>query len=481
MEHFDIIIIGAGLSGIDAACHFKMKCPDKSFILLEGRDSIGGTWDLFKYPGIRSDSDMHTFSYYFKPWKYHKSIADAGTIMEYLNETVDEYELREKIYFQHIISEASWSDETHTWGISGRNEAKGEEVSFSSYFLMICTGYYDYEKGYTPEFKGIEQFKGEFIHPQKWPSDLVYENKEVVVIGSGATAITLIPAMADKTKHITMLQRSPSYILSRPMYDRFAKIVHQLLPDRIAHILSRWKNLLLSQYLYWISRKRPERIKKYIQAEIEKVVGPEVDIDPHFIPSYNPWDQRMCLVPDNDLFHALREGKCSIVTDHVNTFTEEGILLKSGKELQADIVVSATGLKLKGMGGISFVVNGEKMEQGQAVSYKGIMLDKYPNMAVILGYTNASWTLKADLVCMYVCRLLSYMDKKDWKKCVPIVHDADMEILPLIDFSSGYVLRSIDEIPKQGKEFPWRLHQNYIKDLRILKYNKIDDGHLSFS
>lgn len=481
MEHVDIIIIGAGLSGIDAACHFKMECPDKSFVIFEGRERIGGTWDLFKYPGIRSDSDMHTFSFHFKPWKFHQSIAEADVIMKYLDETVEEYDLAEKIRFNHYMEEASWSDESRSWTIKGTNQATGETVEMSCHFLMVCTGYYDYENGYTPDFKGLDQFEGDFVHPQKWPEELSYENKEVVVIGSGATAITLIPAMADKTKHITMLQRSPSYVLSRPLQDGFARFVHKIFPDGMAHSLSRWKNLLESMYLYWISRKRPDKVKEYIQDEIVKVVGKDYDIDPHFNPTYPPWDQRLCLVPDNDLFHTIRDGKCTIVTDHIETFTKEGILLKSGKELKADIIVSATGLKLKSLGGMAFFVNGEEMDHGKAISYKGVMLDNYPNMAVVVGYTNASWTLKADLTCMYVCRLLNHMDRKGIKKCMPVVKNPDMETLPLIDFSSGYVLRSIDEIPKQGKEFPWRLHQNYVKDLRILKYNKIDDGHLTFS
>ena len=480
MEHFDIVIIGAGLSGIDAACHFKIKCPDKTFVMFEGRDTIGGTWDLFKYPGIRSDSDMHTFSYSFKPWTYHKSISDAETILQYLHETINEYNIEPSIRFNHFISHASWSSQDNTWTITGMDKSKNETVQVTCNFLMFCTGYYDYEEGYTPEFKGLENFKGQFIHPQKWNPDIQYENKDVIVIGSGATAITLVPTMAEKTRHITMLQRSPTYIISRPLHDKFSKFVHRALPAKAAHLLARWKNLLESMYLYFMSKKNPKSVRQYIKGEIKKVLGDSYDIESHFNPSYNPWDERLCIIPDNDLFHSIQDGKCTIVTDHIDTFTENGILLKSGKELTADLIISATGLKIKIVGGIEIKVDGERIAPGKLVSYKGLMMQDVPNMAGVIGYTNASWTLKADLVCDYICRLIKYMDENGYKSCAPRVLDENIKTEAVLDFSSGYVQRALDELPKQGDKFPWRLHQNYIKDMIILRYQKIDDGYLVF-
>lgn len=481
MQHFDIIIIGAGLSGIDAACHFSMNCPDKSYTIYEGRDNIGGTWDLFKYPGIRSDSDMHTFSYHFKPWTYNKTIADASTILEYLQETVAEYKIEDKINFNHFMTDMSWSSKTKLWTVTGTNQKTNQEIKSTCNFLMLCTGYYDYENGYTPDFKGLNHYKGQFIHPQKWTTDIDYGNKEVIVIGSGATAVTLIPAMAERTKHITMLQRSPSYILSRPLYDPFAKWVNRLLPKKAAHFLARWKNILLNMYVYWMSRRKPKAIRKFVKAEMKKVLGSEYDIETHFNPKYNPWDERLCAVPDNDLFHTIKDGKCSIVTDHIDTFTENGILLQSGKELKADIIISATGLIIKMAGGMTIKVDEQEQNLGELINYKGLMIENIPNMVAISGYTNASWTLKADLVCAYTCRLLKYMDKNGYQSCVPKLDDENIETKPVIDFSSGYIQRALDKLPKQGNQFPWKLHQNYIKDMIILKYKKINDGHLVFN
>jgi cation diffusion facilitator CzcD-associated flavoprotein CzcO len=479
-KHLDIIIIGAGLSGIDAACHFKMKSPNKSFTIFEARDTIGGTWDLFKYPGIRSDSDMHTFSYGFKPWTYHKSISDGETILHYLKETVEEYKIKDHIQFNHKISNVTWSSETKMWTVEGFDATKNIQFIRTCNFVMFCTGYYDYEEGYTPDYVGFENFKGEFIHPQNWKETTEYENKEVIVIGSGATAVTLVPSMADKTKHITMLQRSPTYVLDRPLYDRFSKFVHRVFPSKTAHFLARWKSIFEQIFMYSFSKKNPESIKKFIKKKIVKILGKEYDVDTHFSPKYNPWDERLCVVPDNDLFYAIKEKKCSIVTDEIERFTTNGILLKSGKELPADLIISATGLKIKILGGISVKVDGMEVDFSKKVNYKGIMLQDIPNALLIVGYTNASWTLKADLGCLYVCRLLEYMDKNGYKVCTPEIKDNDLVLEPIINFSSSYIHRAIDMLPKQANKIPWKLHQNYVKDLIMLKHQKIDDGVLEF-
>ncbi len=481
IQHRDVIIIGAGLSGIDAACHLKMECPSRSFIMFEGRHAIGGTWDFFTYPGIRSDSDMHTFSYSFKPWTYHQSISDAETILQYLNETVEEYDIRQHIQFNTTITRVSWSSETKRWTVSGIRKDTGETIEATCNFLFLCTGYYDYEEGYTPDFPGLEEFEGRFIHPQKWSDDVEYEGKQVIVIGSGATAVTLIPAMAEKAAHITMLQRSPGYIVGQPLRDPFARLVHAVFPSRMAHFLARWKNILRDMLFFRLSRRRPQVVKRFIKKQIRKILGPAYDVDTHFHPRYNPWDERLCSVPDNDLFHAIKDGRCSVVTDHIETFTPTGIRCQSGKELEADLIVSATGLKLKLAGGIEVLVNEEPIDLSTKLNYKGSMLQDVPNAAIIVGYTNASWTLKADLVCSYVCRLLKYMDAHGHSVCVPLLDRDDMKQLPLIDFSSGYIQRSLDKLPKQGDRSPWRLNQNYIQDRKILTHQPVNDGVLRFS
>lgn len=479
-NHFDIIIIGAGLSGIGAACHFSKNCPDKSYTVFEARDKIGGTWDLFKYPGIRSDSDMHTFSYRFKPWTHHKSISDASTILQYLEETVEEYQLNDKINFNHQMTAVSWSSQQKEWTVHGTDKITAQAVQARCNFLMLCTGYYDYEKGYTPAFKGLDNYQGQFVHPQKWTPDIQYENKEVIVIGSGATAVTLIPAMVEKAMHISMLQRSPSYMISRPLHDPFARIVHRMLPGKLAHFLSRWKNILLSMYLYRVARKYPEKTAEYIQDQVRKELPSNYDLDTHFSPNYKPWDERLCVIPDNDLFQAIKSGKCTMLTDHIDRFTADGILLQSGEEIKADLIISATGLVLKMAGGMKITVDGEEQHFSQLLNYKGLMIENIPNMAAIIGYTNASWTLKADLVCDYVCRLLKYMNENDYIYCTPKTAEKDMVKRPVIDFSSGYIQRGIDVLPKQGDQFPWRLHQNYVKDMIMLKYRKLDDNYLEF-
>ena len=479
-EHFDIIIIGAGLSGIDAACHFKMKCPKKSFTIFEGRSNIGGTWDLFKYPGIRSDSDMHTFSYSFKPWKYHKSISDAETILKYLKETTEEYNVNQHIQFDSFINNISWSSQEKVWRVTGKNKLDNKEIEATCNFIMICTGYYDYNNGYTPEYEGLQNYTGQFIHPQKWTSDIVYENKNVIVIGSGATAVTIIPSLMEKAKHITMLQRSPSYIISQPLFDPFAKYAHKIFPSKIAHSLARWKNILRDMFLYKMSRKNPDSIKKFIKGKIVGVLGNDYDVDTHFNPKYNPWDERLCSVPDNDLFNAIKRGECTVVTDRIETFTKNGILLQSGKELEADLIISATGLNLKLAGGIEVRVDGEVVNLNEKLNYKGSMIQDIPNLIAIIGYTNAAWTLKADLVCIYACRLINYLDDKKFRFCVPRLNDGTINAIPIINFSSGYIQRSMDKLPKQGDKLPWKLNQNYFKDRKILKQQKIEDGILEF-
>ncbi len=480
MEHYDLIIIGAGLSGIDAACHLKMNCPKKSFKIFEARHTIGGTWDLFKYPGIRSDSDMHTFSYSFKPWTFNKSISDAETIMKYLRETVDEYGIEEFIQYQSPIKSLNWSSEEKLWTVCGQNNHSEEPIKVTCNFLVFGTGYYDYDEGYTPEYKGLENFKGRFVHPQKWTDDIDYEDKEVIVIGSGATAVTLIPSIADKTKHVTMLQRSPSYILSQPLHDPFAKVAHKLLPAKAAHSVSRWKNILLSNYLYRMSKQKPEKVKDFVKGRIRKVLGKDFDVDTHFNPRYNPWDERLCSVPDNDLFLSIQKGDCTMVTAHIDTFTEEGILLKNGKELKADLIISATGLKLKLIGGIDIRVDNEPFDISSKLQYKGAMVQDLPNALAIIGYTNAAWTLKADLVCRYLCRLLNHMEENNLQVCYPALSEEDMDTAPVIDFTSGYIQRSLDKLPKQGKKHPWKLDQNYIKDRKTLGKEAIEDGILKF-
>ena len=478
-QHFDVIIIGAGLSGIGAACHLKRNCPDKTFAMLEGRSNIGGTWDLFKYPGIRSDSDMHTFAYSFRPWTYEKTISDGATILKYLNETIDDYELRQHIKLNHWISEVSWSANENKWYVMGQDKARNVAIQLSCNFLIFGTGYYDYDEGYTPDFKGLERYKGQFVHPQKWTADIEYENKDVIIIGSGATAITLLPTMAEKTKHITLLQRSPTYMMSLPKHDGFSKFLHNWLPSKVAHFIARWKHILQQIYFYRNSKKKPKEVRYYIKSQIKKVLDEEY-VETHFNPKYDPWDERVCAVLDNDLFNAINAGKCTVVTDHIDSFTEKGILLQSGKELAADLVVSATGLKIKFAGGIKIKVNGKMVDPSKLVNYKGMMLQDVPNLASIAGYTNASWTLKSDLVGEYVCRLLKHMDKKGLASCTPTLSQKDITTEPASDLASGYIQRALHLLPKQGGKYPWKLNQNYIKDMIALRFKSIDDGYLVF-
>jgi monooxygenase len=477
MEHVDVLIVGAGLSGIGAAYHLKKHCPGKTYAILEGREAIGGTWDLFRYPGIRSDSDMYTLGYSFKPWKAAKAIADGPSILSYVRETARENDVDRHIRFKHLVKRASWSTETATWTVEAEHD--GQIVRFTCGFLYMCSGYYRYSAGYTPDFAGSDRFQGRIVHPQHWPQDLDYAGKQVVVIGSGATAVTLVPEMAKTAGHVTMLQRSPTYVVSRPAEDGLANWLRTKLPPMAAYGFTRWKNVLLSMLFFNLARKKPEKTKERLIGLVRDQLGPDYDVETHFTPRYNPWDQRLCLVPDADLFDSIKAGSSSVVTDHIETFTENGILLKSGRTLPADVIVTATGLQLQLLSGMEIVVDGVVANLAQSMSYKGMMFSDVPNLASAFGYTNASWTLKADLTSEYVCRLLNHMDRvgADW--CAPRL-DGAIETAPWLDFSSGYVTRSMDQFPKQGLRKPWKVHQNYALDLVALRFGKMDDGVMAF-
>ena len=477
IEHVDVLIVGAGLSGIGAAYHLKKHCPGKTYAILEGREAIGGTWDLFRYPGIRSDSDMYTLGYSFKPWKAAKAIADGPSILGYVRETAREHDVDRHIHFKHMVKRASWSSETATWTVEAEHD--GASVKFTCNFLYMCAGYYRYSSGYTPDFAGTERFKGRIVHPQLWPEDLDYSGKKVVVIGSGATAVTLVPEMAKTASHVTMLQRSPTYVVSRPAEDGVANWLRSKLPAMTAYGITRWKNVLFQMLFFNMARKKPEKVKERLLGMVREHLGPDYDIGTHFTPSYNPWDQRLCLVPDADLFASIKSGASSVVTDHIETFTETGIQLKSGKTLDADVVVTATGLQMQLLSGMEVVVDGEVADLSQSMSYKGMMFSDVPNLASAFGYTNASWTLKADLTSEYVCRLINHMKRTGADFCVPRV-DGEMEVAPWLDFSSGYVTRAIGQFPKQGLRKPWKVHQNYALDLAALRLGKVEDGVMQF-
>ncbi len=490
MEHFDVIVVGAGLSGIGAGCHLKMECPQKSFVILESRDVSGGTWDLFRYPGVRSDSDMYTLGYRFRPWRDAKAIADGPSILNYIRDTAAEYGVDKTIRYNHRVRRASWSSNDARWTVeveiqkqAATPAASQIEISdlkkLTCSFLYLCTGYYEYENGYTPEWTGVERFRGTIVHPQKWPDDLDYANKRIVVIGSGATAITLVPAIAERAAHVTMLQRSPSYVVMRPSEDLVANLLRRYLPDHVAYGLARWKNVLVTTFFYNLARKRPEFFKWMVAKGVRKHLGEEYE-SKHFTPPYNPWDQRMCFAPDADFFRAIREGRVSLVTDHIEKFTEGGLLLKSGQHLDADLIVTATGLVLKLISGMQLVVDGTPVDLPKTLVYKGMMFSDVPNLAFAIGYTNASWTLKCDLTSEYVCRLLNHMDHHGYAVCTPRVNDPDIGEEPVIDFTSGYVVRALHMLPRQGTKTPWRLHQNYMKDLSMMRYGRVDDGTMEF-
>jgi monooxygenase len=481
IPHFDVIIVGGGLSGVDAAYHLQTYCPGKSYVILEARDAIGGTWDLFRYPGIRSDSDMYTFGYSFRPWQANAAIADGASIRSYIRDTARTFGIDRKIYFGHRVKRASWSSAEALWTIAAEHGDEREPVSFTCAFLFGCTGYYDYAEGHTPAFAGAETFRGEFIHPQHWPENLDYSGKRVVVIGSGATAVTIVPAIAERALHVIMLQRSPTYVISRPSQDVLAKWLRRYLPMRPAYALARWYNVMFGLYFYNLSRRKPLAVKNWIVKQAQLQLGADYDVKTHFTPRYNPWDQRLCLAPDADFFRAIKSGRAEIVTDEIDAFTESGIRLRSGREIAADIVVTATGLKLKLLGGISVAVDGKPVDFAQTMNFKGVMFSDVPNFAAVVGYTNASWTLKCDLTCAYVARLIKYMDRHGYAACTPRLRDPSVLPEPLIDFSSGYIQRAIDQFPRQGSKKPWRLYQNYVRDLFSLRFGTVSDKALEFN
>ncbi len=473
-KSYDVIIIGAGLSGIGAAYHLKDKCPKLSLAIIEGRSAIGGTWDLFKYPGIRSDSDMYTFGFGFNPWKNPQAIADGPSIVKYINETADEFKIRDHIQFDKRVVSSAWNSVAKKWTLE---LSTGEVIECN--FLFACCGYYNYENGYEPDFPNIESFKGVKIHPQKWDDKLDYADKNVVIIGSGATAVTLLPKLAEKAKHVTMLQRSPTYIASMPREDKIANFLKRTFSAKFAHGLSRWKNILFGIGFYEFSRKYPNVIKNFLKKHIKNTLGEQYE-DRHFDPKYNPWDQRLCLVPDNDLFEAIKNGKAAIVTDTIKSFQPNGIELNSGETLPADIVVTATGLKVQLFGGMKLSVDDKPIETGKAHAYKGVMLSEIPNFAIAVGYTNASWTLKCDLNCQFVARVLNYMKENNYSICVPNFDYENLKSERLLDFDAGYILRAGDIMPKQGSKAPWKVHQNYIKDVFSLKYADVKDKYLVY-
>ncbi|MFT7043450.1 MAG: monooxygenase [Candidatus Azotimanducaceae bacterium] len=484
MNHFDVVIVGAGLSGIGAAYHLQTHCPGKTFAILEGRGDVGGTWDLFRYPGIRSDSDMYTLGYSFKPWQNAKAIADGPSILSYVNETADENHLRKHIRFNHMVKSAAWSTADVCWTITAATGEHGDLVEFSCNMLLMCSGYYNYKAGHTPAFTGIEDFQGEVVHPQFWPESLDYAAKRVVVIGSGATAMTLIPAMAEKTASITMLQRSPTYVVSSPAEDRLANITRKYLPDMLAYNLTRFRKTLLQGLLYRRTRKQPEKVKQWLLGMVRESLGDDYDVDTHFTPNYNPWDQRMCLVPDGDLFDAIKSGKATVVTDHVERIRATGITLKSGAELEADIIVTATGLELQLLGGTTFSIDGAPIDFSKTYTYKGMMYSGIPNLLQTFGYVNASWTLRADLNAEYACRLLNHMDATGTRQCTPTLRpeDQQMQSRPWIDdFTSGYMTRALHLFPQQGDHAPWENTQDYKRDKKLIRHAALEDGVLIFS
>jgi cation diffusion facilitator CzcD-associated flavoprotein CzcO len=478
----DLLIVGAGISGISAACHLRQQCPDKSYAILEARDNIGGTWDLFRYPGIRSDSDMHTFGFEFKPWKNPRTLADGPSIQAYLQEAIDEYGVRDNIRFGQQVTSARWDDEETTWTVTARNR-EGVAQQFRSRLLFMCSGYYNYEHGYQPAFPGLEKFQGTVIHPQHWPEGLDYAGKRVAVIGSGATAVTIVPAMTDRAAQVTMVQRSPTWIVSRPGEDRLARILNRILPARLAYRLVRWRNIRFQNLVYKRSRSDPEKLRAQILHLARKHLGAEYDIDRDFTPRYNPWDQRLCLVPDGDLFEAIKSGKARVVTGEIERFTETGILMQSGELVAADMIVTATGLDLKLFGGVKFFLGEDRIDFSERCTYQGLMVSGVPNLVWTFGYINASWTLRADINSRFVCAMLKHMDETGTRRVVPTLGEGERD-MPLEDwikdFSPGYMQRGLHQFPRQGDHLPWRNTQDYLLDRKLMKKGPTADPALQF-
>ncbi len=473
-----MVVVGAGISGIAAGYNLKKSCPNKSFLILEGRDNVGGTWDLFKYPGIRSDSDMHTLGYRFKPWIHDKSIADGPSILEYIKETIDENNLINDIHLKNKVSSANWNTKKSIWELEVKEEENLKKITCN--FLFLCGGYYSYTKPHMPHFKNQEKFNGQIIHPQFWNEKIDYKNKKIAVIGSGATAVTIVPEIAKKAEHVVMIQRSPTYVVSRPSEDAINKFLRKFLPVKLTYFLIRWKNILFQSWTFFIARKYPEATKNKILDMIRDELGADYDVETHVTPSYKPWDQRICLVPDSDLFQSIRDKKASVVTDTINEFESDGILLNSGIKVEADIIITATGIELNSLNGIEVAIDDVKVIPNERLTYKGMLLSGVPNFAMSFGYVNASWTLRADLTCEYVCRLINLMDKKGVSCCEPIddknAHGDDR----LIDFTSGYFERGLSKMPKQGNKAPWKNYQNYLKDIFAVRVFSIKDSNLNF-
>jgi cation diffusion facilitator CzcD-associated flavoprotein CzcO len=484
IDHTDVVIIGAGLSGIGAAFHLTDKCPDRSYLILESRSAIGGTWDLFRYPGIRSDSDMHTLGYSFKPWDSAKAIADGPSILKYVQETAQENRIEEKIQFDSKLVSANWDSATSRWLLDVARSDTEQLSQISCNFLYMCAGYYSYDEAHDPKFPSMDAFKGKIVHPQFWPDDLNYENKKIVVIGSGATAVTLVPSMAKKAASVTMLQRSPTYIISRPSEDWFANGLRKILPNSWAYALTRMRNTRFQEFIYKRTRKNPEKVKKTLLDMVRNELGPDYDVDKHFTPSYNPWDQRLCLVPDSDLFEAIKNGSASVVTDHIDCFDDSGIKLKSGEHLDADIIITATGLQLVMMGGADISVDSKSVDFSKLWTYKGLMVSDVPNMVSTFGYINASWTLRADLTAEWVCRTLNHMTETNSSSVVPIVSEELKTMAPrnwIDDFPAGYMQRVMHLFPKQGDQEPWLNTQDLRRDRKIFNQPLAIDEALRFS
>ncbi len=481
ITHLDVLVVGAGLSGIGAGHYLQTECPWASYAIYEARDSLGGTWDLFRYPGIRSDSDMHTLGYSFRPWDGEKSIADGDSILQYIKDTAKESGVDAHIHFNHRITAADWSTSESLWHISAERTDADETLHLTAGFLFSCSGYYRYDHGYLPDFEGLDDFAGTVVHPQAWPDDLDVTGKRIVVIGSGATAMTLVPALARSAAHVTMLQRSPTYVASLPEKSPVVALLRKLLPAKQAGVVAKWFNALMTQAFYNVSRRYPQVVRRLLLKGLERQLPEGYDIATHFTPSYDPWDQRFCAVPNGDLFKSIREGTTSVVTDQIERFTEKGLLLTSGNELEADIIVTATGLQLLFLGGIALSVDGEAVDPASRLTYKGMMLEGVPNMAIAIGYTNASWTLKCDLTCDYVCRLLNHMHERGQTQCVPRNYNGSVSSGPILGLTSGYIQRSAHLLPKQGSVHPWKVHQSYLRDYRALKMSEIDDSFMEFS